>query len=96
MKTITRVGSKASENMLPLFRFRLSKGQSIGPAELRSIWQDASGTQEVTVTRTSSGSAFLYSLGAPQRLMRAEGIEGRLRALLASSLPHATIDLFRI
>jgi len=39
---------------------------------------------------------FLYSLGAPQRLMRVEGVEGRLRALLATSLPHATIDLFRI
>jgi hypothetical protein len=96
LKTITRVGINASENMLPLFRFRLNKGQSIGPGELRDIWRNACGTQEVTVARTNSGGVFLYSLGAPQRLMRAEGVEGRLRALLAVSLPHATIDLFRI
>lgn len=96
MKLVTRVGSNAAQNILPIFRFRLSKGQSIGPSELRNIWRDACGVQDVTVARTTSGGVFQYSLGAPQRLMREEGVEGRLRALLAVSLPHATIDLTRI
>ncbi|HEX4480879.1 MAG TPA: hypothetical protein VH082_08735 [Rudaea sp.] len=96
MTTIPSIKQRASENLVPMFHFRLSKGQSIGPNELRSIWQDACGIREVTIGRTSRGDNFLYSLGAPQRVMHSQVVEERLRALLGTYLPNATIDLVRI
>ena len=38
-------------NHVPLFQFRLSSGQSIGPGMLRRLWATACSTEDVTVSR---------------------------------------------
>lgn len=84
---------------LPLFYFRLNHGQSIGPSELRRIWADACGTDQVFVSRAARGSrdtSYTYSLAGPQRLENIHIVEAHLRQLLAASLPNATIDLTRV
>jgi len=81
-----------------LFRFKLGKGQSIGPKELRRIWADACRTSDVSVSRSNydagySDDTHTYSLlGSPKTPNLAE-VERRMQRMLAELSPTATIRL---
>ena len=81
---------------VPLFRFWLRNGQSIGPSALRRLWVSACGTDDVTVTREAREAAFgpethTYSLCGSPKTANLPNIEGRLRRMLADMALSATI-----
>lgn len=80
---------------VPLFLFRLSNGQSIGPAALRRLWSNACGTEDVVVSRQTRDSGHgapihTYTLSGPTNV-NVLNIEGRLRQLFADAALTATI-----
>jgi hypothetical protein len=82
---------------VPLFLFRLSNGQSIGPSALRRLWSTACGTDDVVVSReTREGGhgapIHTYTLCGPASA-NLPNIEARLRRLLAETALTATITL---
>jgi hypothetical protein len=83
---------------IALFRFRLSEGQSIGPAALRKLWSTACGSNDVKVSRVASGPGYgaqshTYSLCAPAKTANLATVEVRLRRLLADTALTATLTL---
>lgn len=80
---------------VPLFLFRLSNGQSIGPSALRRLWSSACGTDDVTVSRETretgiNAPVHTYTLCGPAST-NLSNIEGRLRRLLADAALTASI-----
>jgi hypothetical protein len=80
---------------VPLFLFRLTSGQSIGPSALRRLWSTACGTDDVTVSRETretgaSTPIHTYTLCGPAST-NVSNIEGRLRRLLAEAALTASI-----
>jgi hypothetical protein len=83
---------------IPLFRFRLGTGQSIGPTALRRLWSTACGSDDVNVTRETRDAGYgeqshTYSLCGPSNTANLANIEARLRRLLAATALTATITL---
>jgi len=81
---------------IPLFRFWLRNGQSIGPVALRKLWASACGSDDVTVTREAREMSFgaqthTYSLCGPPKTPNLPSIEARLRRMLADTALVATI-----
>ncbi|MDR0181990.1 hypothetical protein [Lysobacter arvi] len=71
--------------LIPMFRFTLGNGQSIGPKALQSLWVQACHQPEATVGCVPGARVddkATYSLYAPQGLDGLAEIEMRLRALL--------------
>jgi hypothetical protein len=98
MTPLSQATRQGMSHQIALFRFRLSKGQSIGPSALRKLWSDACGSKDVDVSRESSdyGSGdrgFTYSLCGSPRTPNMHDVERRLRSSLAVALPGATINL---
>ena len=84
---------------ITLFQFRLSNGQSIGPAVLRRLWSQACSSDDVTVSRHSrpfDAQGHTYSLCGPARTANLAGIEERLRRLLDKRAIGATTTLVRL
>jgi len=80
---------------VPLFLFRLSNGQSIGPSALRRLWSTACGTSDVVVSRETRESGqgapiHTYTLCGPTNV-NVMSIETRLRRLFAEAALTATI-----
>lgn len=77
------------DNHVEWFQFTLSNGQTIGPAPLRRIWMEASGSTDVTVLRVHRSMlgkrTAVYSLRASPRLGNIPVVEARLRSLLSSA-----------
>jgi len=70
---------------IPLFRFTLGAGQSIGPSALRSLWISACKSIDVSVGRDSGflpHARPVYILSAPPRMPDLPDVERRLRRLL--------------
>jgi hypothetical protein len=85
-------------NHVPLFRFRLSNGQSIGPLALRRLWSSACGSDDINVTRETRDAghgtqSHTYSLCGPAKIANLPTIEARLRRLLDEMALTATITL---
>lgn len=80
------------------FQFRLAPGSSVGPVLLRQIWAQASGTQQVEVSRSPRHNAdgHLYFLSAPPHLKDPAEVELRLRSLLLRHIVGAVNSLIRI
>jgi len=80
-----------------IFRFKLGKGESIGPAALRSLWERASQCSNVSVSRQSMGTDGtakpIYSLYASQPLGDLPMVERRLLDLLEASRLTAAMML---
>jgi len=81
-----------------MFRFRLADSQTIGPSELRRLWAEACGTENVSVTRVESGSGYgerghIYSLWASRHQRDIRLIELEIERLLRGLLPAVTIKL---
>lgn len=75
------------KSQIPLFRFTIRSGQSIGPAALRSLWSRACGNPDVSVGRKEVAGTpvrHVYSLYASQKL-DLHSVEQRLRVLFAAS-----------
>ncbi len=90
------VAASLMSHHVPLFRFWLRNGQSIGPSALRRLWASACGTDDVTVTREAREAAFgpethTYSLCGSPKTANLQNVEGRLRRLLADMALSATI-----
>ncbi|ALN85668.1 MULTISPECIES: hypothetical protein [Lysobacter] len=83
------------DNHVEWFQFTLSNGQTIGPAPLRLIWMEASGTTNVTVLRSQrlllGKRTAVYSLRASPRLANIRVIEARLRSLLENARLHSVL-----
>ena len=73
-------------HLIPMFKFTLGNGQSIGPAELRALWARACGTPHVGVSRQPGAFGGdgrpTYSLLASQQLQDLPMIEIRIRRAL--------------
>ena len=81
---------------IALFSFRLSEGKSIGPAALRKLWASACHSDDVKVSRVTSGHDNIlhtYSLCASPRTANLQAVEERLRESLAELWPTAAINL---
>jgi hypothetical protein len=81
---------------IALFSFRLSGGRSIGPSALRKLWSSACDSDDVKVSRVTSGqgdTVHTYSLCASPRTANLQAVEIRLRGLLEQTLPSAAINL---
>ena len=81
---------------IPLFRFWLRNGQSIGPSALRRLWASACGTDDVTVTREDRAAAYgaqthTYSLCGSPKTANLANVESRLRKMLSEMALAATI-----
>lgn len=81
---------------VPLFRFWLRNGQSIGPSALRRLWASACGTDDVTVTREAREAAFgaqthTYSLCGSPKTANLQNVESRLRRMLSEMALSPTI-----
>jgi len=79
-----------------IFRFKLGKGESIGPAALRTLWERASQCTNVSVGRQSigaDGAKPIYSLYASQPLGDLSQVERRLLDLLEASRLTAAMML---
>jgi hypothetical protein len=90
------VAASLMSHHVPLFRFWLRNGQSIGPSALRRLWASACGTDDVTVTREAREAAFgpethTYSLCGSPKTANLQNVEGRLRRLLSDMALSATI-----
>ena len=73
------------KHQIPLFKFTLGHGQSIGPAALQAMWVSACQSPHVSVGRHPGALAQdkpTYSLYAPQHLRDLPQVESRLRRLL--------------
>ena len=84
------------KDQIALFRFTLSRHQSIGPTQLQALWARACETPHVSVSRADSTSPQqpTYSLYASQRLENLPQVERRLRVLLdACNLRASLIPL---
>ena len=85
-------------HQIVLFRFRLSDGQSIGPAALQKLWSLACGSNDVKVSRAASGPGYgteshTYSLCGSPKTANMPNIEAHLRRLLVEKALTATITL---
>ena len=73
-------------HLIPMFKFTLGNGQSIGPAELRALWARACGTSQVGVSRQPGAFGGdgrpTYSLLASQHLQDLPQVETRIRRAL--------------
>lgn len=73
-------------HLIPMFKFTLGNGQSIGPAELRKLWARACGTSHVGVSRQPGAFGGdgrpTYSLLASQHLQDLPQVETRIRRSL--------------
>ena len=88
-------------NHIPLFQFRLSSGQSIGPRALRRLWSTACSSEDVTVSREVRKVGYgrqghVYSLCGPARMADIANVEARLRSLLQENASSATVTLTRL
>jgi hypothetical protein len=86
---------------IPLFQFRLSSGQSIGPQALRRLWSTACRTEDVTVSREIRKVGYgrqghVYSLCGSPKMPDLPDIEVRLRNLLQANASSATVTLTRL
>lgn len=82
------------KHQVALFRFTLGNGQSIGPADLKSLWMDACRTGDVSVGRAVDPrdvERSVYSLYAPHDLGSQPGVEQRLRVLLDARRLRASL-----
>lgn len=73
---------------VPLFKFNLGNGQSIGPSALRTLWSRACESRDVSVSRQAArtgGTRNTYLLHASPRLKDLPSIEARLRLLMDES-----------
>lgn len=73
------------KTQIPMFRFTVGTGQSIGPKELLALWIQACRTTNASVGRAPnprSSEKPTYSLYAPQGLDGLADVERRLRTLL--------------
>ena len=73
------------KHQIPLFKFTLGHGQSIGPAALQAMWVRACQSANVSVGRHPGALAQdkpTYALYAAQNLPDLPGVEARLRRLL--------------
>lgn len=83
---------------ITLFRFRLGKGQSIGPSALRKLWVEACGSEDVSVSRVTSNfgtgsEEHTYSLCGSPIIGNLAMVEARMQTLLAKLSPTAAIRL---
>lgn len=82
-------------HLIPMFKFTLGHGQSIGPAALRSLWAHACGTGHVGVSRQEGGFGGdgrpTYSLLASQHLADLPMVEARLRRALDAQHLRASL-----
>ena len=73
-------------HLIPMFKFTLGNGQSIGPEELRKLWARACGTSHVGVSRQPGAFGGdgrpTYSLLASQHLQDLPLVETRIRRAL--------------
>jgi len=73
-------------HLIPMFKFTLGNGQSIGPAELRALWARACGSSQVGVSRQpgpfGGDGRPTYSLLASQHLQDLPQVETRIRRAL--------------
>lgn len=82
---------------IPMFKFTLGPGQSIGPDALQALWADAARTRDVSVGRKahdfggSGDGRPTYSLYAGQHLQDIPAVEARLRRLLEEAHLRATL-----
>jgi hypothetical protein len=78
---------------IPLFRFTLGAGQSIGPASLRSLWILACKSVDVSVGRDGAKGPGkpIYSLYASSRMHDLPDVERRLRRLLEEAKLTASV-----
>lgn len=73
------------KHQIPMFKFTLGQGQSIGPVPLRALWAQACQSSEVSVGRSQGAHPTdkpTYSLYAAQHLRDLQQVEMRLRKLL--------------
>lgn len=82
-------------HLIPMFKFTLGHDQSIGPAALRTLWEEACRTADVSVARHAGGFGSdgrpTYSLFAPQQLQDLSQVESRLRRALEESHLRASL-----
>jgi hypothetical protein len=82
-------------HLIPMFKFTLGHGQSIGPAALRTLWEQACGTRHVSVSRQAGGFGGdgrpTYSLMASQHLADLPQVEIRLRRALDAQHLRASL-----
>lgn len=76
---------------IPMFRFTLGPKQSIGPAQLQTLWMRACQTSNVSVGRSTADGRPLYSLYASQHLEDLALVELRLRRLLDDNKLNASL-----
>lgn len=86
---------------IPLFNLRLGDGRTIGPKALRRIWSEASGSQDVEVSRTTFHSVGrpdhrLYTLSGPRSMHGLDAIESRLRSLMRERTAGSMMTLTRL
>ena len=83
------------KHQIAMFKFTLGNGQSIGPAALRTLWERACQSADVSVGRQTSGfgdeGRATYSLYASQHLQDLPQVERRLRGLLEDSKLSAAL-----
>jgi hypothetical protein len=70
------------------FQFCLPLGAGIGPSPLRGIWSEASGCDEVGISRAAQwrSPGFVYTLSAPANMDNPAAVEEKLRLLLSAHL----------
>jgi hypothetical protein len=81
-------------HLIPMFKFTLGQGQSIGPAALRDLWAQACGTRHVSVSRQEGFGGDgrpTYSLLASQHLPDLPQVEVRLRRALDAQHLRASL-----
>jgi hypothetical protein len=84
----------------PIFTLRLSAGRSIGHNGLRAIWQQASRSRDVSVTRTllpgHEAHQCVYTLSGTRGIEDLAAVESRLRALVQSEFCNTQVTLTRL
>ncbi len=85
---------------IPLFTLRLSSGRTIGHTALRAIWQQASHSAHVSVTRTlldrQVPSLCTYTLCGTRSIEGLREVEGRLRDLIVAEVGNTQVTLTRL
>jgi hypothetical protein len=85
---------------IPMFTLRLSSGRTIGHDTLRSIWQRASLSRDVSVTRTLFDRHVpvycAYTLSGTRGIEDLRSVEGRLRSLILAEITGAQVMLTRL
>lgn len=81
------------KHQIAIFRFTLSRHQSIGPTQLEALWARACQTPQVSVSRTrgATDDRPIYSLYASQQLEDLPQVERRLRLLLEQNDLRASL-----